>query len=372
MRRRQFLLGGLGITFASPIMAALTKLEFDDAGGILEQAVNKGDLDGATLYVRHKHVVFQRAVGSAASMDDIFLLASISKPMSAAAAMTLLDRGEFALDDAAQKFIPELRTDGHNQISIRQLLTHTSGLPDQLPQNASLRARHAGLSEFVAQAVKTPLLFAPGSKYSYSSMGILLLSEIAQRISGQDFPTFVDKVLFQPLGMRRTALGLGRFKMEQTMRCQVTEAAPESGGGDATATSWDWNSRYWRSLGAPWGGAHGSAPDVAAFLAEFLHPTDRALRQTTAKLMIRNQNRSGLHPRGLGFDVGASVGGRGCSDKTFGHSGSTGTLAWVDPASDTICVVLTTLPATAATRHPRKMVSNKIAALVSQANSKSK
>ena len=161
--------------------------------------------------------------------------------------------------------------------------------------------------------------------------------------------------------MKHAALGLGRFTLQDTMPCQAEGAAPESGAGDPTAKNWDWNSPYWRRLGAPWGGVHASAADVARFFAEFLRAEGRAVRPETARLMIRNHNREGLTPRGLGFAVGINAGSPRCSARTFGHTGSTGTLAWADPATDTLCVVLTTLPGRAADPHPRKVAADLVA-----------
>src|SRR5438477_12918270 len=96
--------------------------------------------------------------------------------------------------------------------------------------------------------------------------------------------------------------------------CQREGAAPESGSGDPNAKAWDWNSPYWRKLGAPWGGSHASAPDVARFLAEPLNETGAAIKPETARLMVRNHNPSGLTPRGLGLNVGSLAG----STKVFG------------------------------------------------------
>jgi hypothetical protein len=104
--------------------------------------------------------------------------------------------------------------------------------------------------------------------------------------------------------MKHSAQGLGRFKLEEMVSCQMDGAAPESGGGDPKAKEWDWNSPYWRKLGAPWGGTHCSAPDVARFLAEFLTARGNAVKPETAKLMVGNQNPKELTPRGLGFGVG--------------------------------------------------------------------
>jgi CubicO group peptidase (beta-lactamase class C family) len=162
--------------------------------------------------------------------------------------------------------------------------------------------------------------------------------------------------------MEHSAQGLGRFKLEELVSCQMAGAAPESGGGDPRSREWDWNSPYWRSLGAPWGGTHASAPDVARFLGEFLGARGRVVKPETARLMTRNHNPEGLTPRGLGFGVGEGFGSAGCSARTFGHTGSTGTLGWADPASDTTCVVLTSLPARAMTPHPRDLAGERVAA----------
>jgi CubicO group peptidase (beta-lactamase class C family) len=195
-------------------------------------------------------------------------------------------------------------------------------------------------------------------------MAILLAARVAELISGTDILTLVDRAVFQPLKMKHSAQGLGRFTLTDMVSMQTDRAAPESGGGDPTAKEWDWNSPYWRKLGAPWGGTHASAPDIARFLAEFLSENGAAVKPQTARLMVTNHNRQGLTSRGLGFSVGASTGSQGCSERTFGHTGSTGTIAWADPASHTICVVLTSLPARAIQPHPRELVAERIAAAV--------
>jgi CubicO group peptidase (beta-lactamase class C family) len=185
---------------------------------------------------------------------------------------------------------------------------------------------------------------------------------VAEVAGGADFPALVERAVFRPLGMRHSAQGMGRFTPDEVVRCQTDGAAPEAGGGDPRAKEWDWNSRYWRALGAPWGGTHASAPDLGRFLADFLGAGGRAVRPETAALMVRNQNPAGVTPRGLGFDVGEAAGSPGCSARTFGHTGSTGTLCWADPATETICVVLTSLPRRAADPHPREVAAGRVAA----------
>ena len=200
--------------------------------------------------------------------EAMFLLGSISKPISMTALMTLFERGEFKLGDPVKKFLPQLAGERRDEVTMQHLLTHVSGLADQLPENNELRSKHAPPSEFAEHAMRMPLQFAPGSKYQYSSMGILLAARVAERISGTEIRTLVDRVVFQPLKMQHSAQGLGRFKLESMVPCQTKVAAPESGGGDPKAKDWDWNSPWWRSFGAPWGGTQASAPDLAKFLGE--------------------------------------------------------------------------------------------------------
>lgn len=362
MKRRRFIECSFAACSASHVLAALRQERLDEAADVLARATASGEVAAAVLHVKQRHASFTRSFGKADSEHGMFLLGSISKPICVTALMSLFDRGEFKLSDPVKRFIPEFTNDGRDDVTIQHLLTHVSGLPDQLPENDELRRKHAPLAEFIEHAMGTPLSFAPGSKYQYSSMAVLLATHIAEIISGTDILTFVDRAVFRPLRMDHSAQGLGRFKFEDMVPCQTERAAPESGGGDPKAKDWNWNSTYWRKLGAPWGGTHATAPDVAAFLAEFLNETGTAVKPETARLMVTNHNPPGLTPRGLGLNVGAAAGSAGCSEKTFGHTGSTGTIAWADPATRTICVVLTSLPARAVQPHPRDLAANAVAA----------
>jgi beta-lactamase class C len=365
MNRRTFLAGGLGAALTGPILVLVSQEKFEAAAGVLRDATASGQILSAALYVRHGRDEFIRPFGQAKTADARFLLASITKTLTAAAVMTLVDRGELHLDDPVAKILPEFSAEPRGKITLAHLLRHVSGLPDQLPENGELRKSHAPLARFVQAAVRTPLLFEPGARFSYSSMGILLASEMARRITSLEFPEFLRQAVFQPLEMKHSVLGLGQLKLEEVVRNQTDHAAPESGAGDPTAKEWDWNSPYWRGLGAPWGTAHCSAPDVARFFSEFLHPTARMMKPETARLMVKNHNPGGFVPWGLGFAVGSKSGSPGCSERTFGHSGASGTLAWADPATDTVCVVLTTLPGGAAKPHPLRVASDLVAKAVS-------
>lgn len=365
MKRRTFLQAGLVTAIGTPVLAAIRQDRLDDAVQILASASSNGQVAAAVMHVMQREASFTKAFGTARSEDAMFLLGSISKPICMTALMTLFDKGEFELDHPVKRFLPEFTQDGRDNVTMRHLLTHVSGLPDQLPENDSLRKGHAPLAKFVDRALRTPLQFSPGSRYQYSSMGILLAARVAEVLSGTDILSLVTQSVFRPLGMQHSAQGMGAFQLGDFVPVQTEFAAVESGGGDPTAKDWDWNSPYWRKLGAPWGGTHASAPDIARYLSELLFKRSAVVKPETAQLMTSNQNPPGFTPRGLGLNVGEAAGSRGCSGKTFGHTGSTGTMAWADPQSETICVVLTSLPARAVSPHPRDLVSAKIAAAVS-------
>jgi beta-lactamase class C len=313
---------------------ALRQDKLQEAIRLLQTHTGSGEVSAAALYVRDGSSVTQKAFGKASNPDAVFLLASITKPMTAAAVMILVDRGQVSLSDPVQRFVPEFRGEGRERVLVKHLLTHTSGLPDMLPENTELRKRHAPLSDFVAGTCRTPLLYAPGTQFLYQSMGILMAAEIVSRVAHQPLPAFLQEHIYHPLGMSKTSLGLGGRTIAQTMQCQVPEAS-----------DWDWNSSYWRNLGAPWGGAHSTVGDVAKWLQYFEHPDSRVLKPATAANMITNQIPNLNEQWGLGWSLTKGKFGKGCSPATFGHSGSTGTLCWLDPKSNRTFVLLTTKPA---------------------------
>ena len=367
MNRRDMLQGAGAMVIAGQRAArAWDGGGLDQAARLMAGFAADGRVQGAAILVdsRHsgRHSVFARNFGTAKGTDPIFLLASITKPMTAAAVMTLVDKGELGLDDRVAKFFPEFTGEGRETITLRQLLTHTAGLPDMLAGDEMLREQQAPLAEFAAGALKAPLKFAPGTSYSYASMGILLASEIAQKITGKLFADFVEDSVFRPLGMTRTSFGLRGRPKDRTVPSQPAPAMTAE--GKLSWPNWNWNSDYWRNLGAPWGGALGSASDIVKFYDEFRGLRGRILKPETAQMMITNQSPPGIRASGLGFDLPPAVGSPGCGPRTFGHNGSTGTLSWCDPDSGAICVVLTTLYESAMRPHPTHQVSDLIAQAV--------
>lgn len=369
MNRRDLLktTGAAMIASQLPAQAAAgnwDSAKLDQAASVMQGWISDGRVQGASILVTQGPRQYVRHFGAAKGAEPVFLLASITKPMTAAAVMTLVDSGELSLDDRCVKFFPGFTGEGRETITIRNLLTHTAGLPDMLADDEALRERHAPLSEYREGALKAPLKFAPGSKYSYSSMGILLSAEIAQKITGKPIADLVEERVFKPLGMRHTGYGLRGRANATTVASQAAPAMTDA--GKKSWETWNWNSAYWRNLGAPWGGALGSAADITRFYSEFLGSRGAILKPATEALMIANQSPAGVKPSGLGFDLPPSVGAPGCGPRTFGHNGSTGTLSWADPDTGTICVVLTTLYEAAVRPHPTHLVSELVAQAVAK------
>jgi len=341
------------------------RAKLDQAAAVMAAWIKDGRVAGASILVTQGSRQFLRNFGTAKGTEPVFLLASITKPMTAAAVMTLVDTDQLSLDDKAVKFFPGFTGEGRETITVRNLLTHTGGLPDMLADDEALRERHASLADYRDGALKAPLKFVPGSKYSYSSMGILLSAEIAQKITGKPIADLVQERVFQPLSMSRTTYGL-RGRDNATM--VVSQAAPAmTDPGKKSWPNWNWNSKYWRDLGAPWGGALGTAADITRFYREFMEQRGRILKPATEQLMTTNQSPAGVKASGLGFDLPPSVGSPGCGPRTFGHNGSTGTLSWADPGTGTVCVVLTSLYEAAVRPHPTHLVSDLVAQAVAKA-----
>lgn len=324
---------------------------FTTATRLIQEQVESGLVGAAALLVaRNGTIEVEQAFGSLSRKagakpsraDSVFLVASISKPVTAMAVMKLVDQGRIALDDPAQKYLPEFTGDGRERITVRNLLSHTSGLPDMLPDNVELRKQHAPLKEFVSGALRTPLLFPPGTRVSYQSMGILLASEIVERVSGMPLDRFLQREVFGPLKMRHSSMGIGKRKIEDTVQCDLP-ARGELRMQDSDA-SWNWNSTYWRNLGVPWGGMHTTVGDIHRLLQAMLEKGRPVLQPAIGESMIKDQNAQLDKPWGLGWAVGENGLYDGASAKVFGHSGATGTLCWADPDRKLTFVLFTNRP----------------------------
>ncbi len=331
----------------------------------LEAETQNSDVTSASVLVaRHGKVILHRGFGKlnphpdspATQPDTIYLLASISKPVSVCGLMLLVEGGKVVLSDPVQRYLPEFQGGHKDQVKVWHLLSHTSGMPDMLPANVELRRAHAPLSEFVAGALQTSLLYAPGTQFAYQSMGTLLAAEITERVSGNRLRDFLRQEIFEPLNMKSSVLGLDGLSIKDTAIVQ------ENHGDSENSRRWGPNSPYWRDMGHPWGGLHSTAGDLAILLQTFLNSGEygqfRLFSPMTTAAMTRNHNSTIGAPWGLGWALRDSpvwnYFGNLASAGTFGHVGATGTVAWADPARQLIVVLLTTRS------HRREVLLNSI------------
>ena len=340
------------LTDGSPDDVGLSSDQLERASRLLAAARDAGEITAASLTVaRHGKLIFsaghgEQRLGEGQPVDanSIFLLASITKPVTACALMILIDRGLVSLDDPVVDYLPEYTGGDRPRVLVRHLLSHISGMPDMLPENVDLRRAHEPVSVFVERALRTPLLYAPASNFRYQSTGILLAAAIVERVSGMRLRDFERREIFTPLGMERTALGLGDFAIEDTVWCGLKMPEDE----DGELRSWGWNSPYWRDFGAPWGGMHSTGRDLAVLLQTMLnggaYGQKRIFSRAAVDEMTCNQNEDLDAPWGLGWGIYRSkvwsYWGRLASPGVFGHTGATGTVAWGDRERGLSCVVL--------------------------------
>jgi CubicO group peptidase (beta-lactamase class C family) len=356
-----------------PASVSVSTARLDRVTELLQSEVRSRGMQAASILVaRHGTIVLHKGFGHisgqagspAVQPDSIYIVASLTKPVTATAVMMLVERGKISLAEPVSTYLPDFKGGEKGRVRVLDLLAHTSGLPDMLPENTELRRQHAPLSEFVKRTYTTPLLFSPGTAYRYQSMGILLAAEIAERAAEKLLREFEQQEIFGPLGMEHSALGLGRMRIGDTVQIQET-------GDSKELESWGGNSEYWRNMGHPWGGMHTTTLDLAMLLQTFLNggasSGKRILSPASVKIMISDQNTKVGAPWGVGWRLGRSPGlelGELISPAAFGHMGASGTMEWADPESGLVCVILTSRPLAVDGGLFLRLVSNAVVASV--------
>ncbi|MBK95646.1 MAG: hypothetical protein CMJ79_08015 [Planctomycetaceae bacterium] len=321
--------------------------------GVRAVAAEIGTIDGPAETFTAGFDDFDQKI--AVDENSTFLIASPTKPFVTTAIMQLVEQGELTVSDLVSKYLPEFTGGGKESIRLAHLLTHTSGLPDMLPNNTELRKRHAPLSEYQSYVNEVELVYAPGTRVHYQSMGILTLSTIIEQISGVTTAEFLKSSIFKPLGMSQTSLGASA-ELLASNRPPVASMVEQIDGHDL----WGWNSDYWRSLGAPWGGLISSAKDLGIFcqsLLKILGGDAGIVAPSTLRAMTSNQLRgfrklragtADALPWGYGWQLNWPNHPRGFGSvlpqEAFGHWGATGTLVWIDPSESVYGLVLTNEP----------------------------
>ncbi len=312
---------------------------------ILEAITNRR-CPGAVLWLERNGVAYCRAYGQRAvvpaaepmSLDTVFDAASLTKVLATTpAVMLLVERGKVKLDERAQHYLPEFTGDGRENITVQQLLTHTSGLrPD-----VSLQSDWSGMEAFMQLAVTEPLTAQPAERVIYSDTGMILAGEIVRRVSGQPLDRFLTREVYEPLRMRDTGFCPPRALHGRVAPTEVEEGVPLRGVvHDPRA----------RRMGGVAGhaGLFTTAADVARFARMMLGAGQlegrRVFRPETIALMtsVQTPERIGAR-RGLGWDIDSSYSSqRGTVFPLggYGHTGWTGTSLWIDPFSRTFVILL--------------------------------
>lgn len=317
---------------------------------IMQQAINDSVFPGGVVGVmKNGALVWSQGYGyhdysktKAVSDTDVYDLASLTKVISTTTAiMKLIDDGRLSLDDIVADFIPEFETDQKRDITIEQMLLHTSGLPAFKVYVDKLKTR----GEILDAIKNEPLEAAPGERYTYSDLGFILLAEIVEEITGQRIDRFVRSKFFRPMGMYSTHFnprGVGRW---MTQRIPPTEIDDVYNRGTVQADVHD-ERAYFMDGVAGHAGLFSNVKDIAMFSQMLLNGGTYAGREYLSPEIIEQFTikQSPLNQRAYGYDrksEGFSTAGSLTSNNSFGHTGFTGTSLWVDPDNDIAIILLT-------------------------------
>ena len=330
----------------------------------VEREIKQQHLPGAVVLVaRNGRIVWRQAYGSRAlepareamTADTIFDVASLTKIVATATSiMILVERGKLRLSDPLSSYIPEIKGEGRERVTIELLLTHRAGYAPDF----NLKDRWTGYDEAVKRLVLEPLRNPPGAKFVYSDINYIALGEVVHRVSGLTLDEFARQNIFVPLGMRDTGFRpkpnlLSRIAPTEKRRGQLSYLGDKPQGSDIDGDKWlrgevhDPTSYRMGGI-AGHAGLFSTADDLAIYCQMILdggqYKGVRILAPLTVAEMTRPRlvNESGW-TRGVGWDVNSSFStNRGDLFPlgSFGHTGFTGTSLWIDPASNMFVVFL--------------------------------
>ena len=313
---------------------------------VLNRAARDSAFPGAVAIVGTRSGILARYAvgtlnwGSSPAPDERTLwdLASLTKVIAlTSAVMHLSQQGKLDVEAPVQRYLPEWRGPHKDRVRVKDLLTHSSGMPSWRPLYKETETR----AEALRLVLSTPLDTTPGARMVYSDLGAILLGQIVERVSGVPLERYVTRHILEPLGMRETMF---RPSPELQPRIAPTEYDP-------------WRQRHVRgevhdenAFRLDGVSAHAGLFSTAADLTQIarmylgggmLNGT-RVLDSATIVRFTKAENRAFSH-RALGWETanGANSGGRHMSPRAFGHTGFTGTSIWIDPGRDVFVILLT-------------------------------
>lgn len=333
--------------------------EMQSVSQVVQAHIDKNEVAGAVaLVTTPDRIIHLTALGQAdiaakkpMTVDSMFWIASMTKPVTGCAIMMLQDEGKLSVDDPVSKYLPELANlktaDGKpGKPTLKHLLTHTAGLTEATEEEA--RASHT-LAELIPHYASRPLQFEPGSRWQYSQSGINSLGRIVEIVSGKKFQEFLKVRLFDPLGMKDTT-----FYPDAVQRERIAKSYKLVDGKLEEAKIF---SVYDYKLGdgrfpAANGGLYSTASDYARFCQMLLNKGTVGGKQylTSSAVAVMSTIHSGDLKTGFtdgnGWGLGCCVvrdpqgPTAALSPGTFGHGGVYGTQAWIDPVRNVACVLM--------------------------------
>ncbi len=315
---------------------------------LLNRCTQQHAFPGASVAIGYRgHLVYQKAFGrfdysprgKPVSTETIYDLASLTKVVTATTlAMKLVESGVLKLSDPVSRFFPPYIGGGRETITIRHLLTHSSGLPAHLPFYKDTR----GESNFVRKILQTSLEYQPGTKAVYSDLGIILLGNILEKVTGRSLGQLSQDQIFVPLGMTHTF-----FKPSPRLKFGIAPTEKDPWRGRMIQGEVHDENAFAMGGVSAHAGLFSNSGDLSIFCQMLLnggvYAHHRIVKRSTLDMFVTRQNSPADSSRALGWDTpspGSSAGDR-LSARSFGHTGFTGTSIWVDPTRELFIVLLT-------------------------------
>ena len=334
----------LGVATGGPTKAS-AGVELGAVDSIVQQAIADGNIPGAVLLVGHNGaIIYRKAYGNRAleprrepmTLDTVFDLASLTKVIATTTAvMQLIEQGKVRLNDPVAKYLPEFAQNGKEDITVRQLLTHYSGLEPDLDLKTTWEGKDTAYKMAFAETPAEP----PGSHFTYSDINFIVLGALVERVSGETLDEYATKHIFAPLKMTHT-----RFLPPASSKARIAPTQYDENEHMLWGVVHDPTARRMGGV-AGHAGLFSTADDLAKFAQALLNGGGGILSAVMVEKMTQpEQPPAAPVLRGFGWDIDSpfsSNRGDLLPVGSFGHTGFTGTSVWIDPTTQTYIILLT-------------------------------
>ncbi len=312
---------------------------------IVNEAIVQHQIPGAVVIIGHDgQVVYRKAYGSRAleprresmTVDTVFDCASLTKVIvTTTAIMQLWEQGKFRMSDPVAKYLPEFAQNGKQDITIRQLLIHYSGLAPDL----DLTKPWEGKETAYRMAFEVSPERSPGAAFVYSDINFVVLEALVERLSGESLDDYAAKHMFDPLAMKET-----RFVPPHSWESRIAPTEDDENHNLLRGVVHDPTARRMGGVAGN-AGVFSTADDLAIFAQALLDGGRNILTPATvAKMTAPQQPVNGTAVRGFGWDIDSPLStnrGELLPVGSYGHTGFTGTSLWIDPTTKAYIVLLT-------------------------------